>query len=95
MDLEWQCVQPMAAFSREIQGEGDPAQCLVHRAIRIPLTENTRSSYTGCPGKPAGHCEGLGRCSSWVGRVLAPIPGGRVVFGKSVGCEETELLCLH
>lgn len=71
-DLEWPCVQPMAAFSRKTQGEGDPAQCLVPRAIRIALMENTRSSYRGCPGKPVGHCEGLGRCSSWVGRYSLP-----------------------
>lgn len=85
----------MVAFIRKTQGEGDSAQCLVPRAIRIPLMENTRCSYTGCAGKPVGHWEGLGRYSDWVGRVLAPILEGRVVSGKSVGCEETELLCLH
>lgn len=50
--------------------------------------ENTSSSHTEWAGASVGHQEGVGKRSSWVGRGLAPILGGRVVSGKSVGCEE-------
>lgn len=55
------------------------------QTIRIQLMENTRSFNKEWTESQ------WGECGSWVGQVLAPILEGRVVYGKSVGCGETEL----